>query len=203
MYHFYVISLLVSSIVPIVVSILYLITKKDFQIKLLTIWFLIRIVSDSSSILLKDFYDINVYPFFHISVLLESLVLIYFFASQVNIPTKNKLIISMIPGLIFVFEAIIFDRFFNVNHYGIMFYNLIVSLLMLNLLLRHESIRIKLIPIIKAIFILHAISFIYSIAEGKIRMNVELMPIVYPIFLFSVVIFNLFISSYLWSVRKS
>ncbi len=203
MYHFYVISLLVSSIAPILASILYLTTKKDFQIKLLTIWFLIRIVSDSSSILLKDFYDINVYPFFHISVLLESLVLICFFLSQVNIPTKNKFIISLIPVLIFVFEAIVFKGFFNVNHYGIMCYNLIVSLLMLNLLLRHESIRIKLIPIIKAIFILHAISFIYSIAEVKIRMNIELMPIVYPIFLFSVVIFNLFISLYLWSVRKS
>lgn len=203
MYHFYVISLLVSSIAPIVASILYLTTKKDFQIKLLAIWFLIRIVSDSSSILLKDFYDINVYPFFHISVLLESLVLICFFSSQVNIPIKNNFIISLIPVLIFVFEAIVFNGFFNVNHYGIMCYNLIVSLLMLNLLLRHESIRIKLIPIIKAIFILHAISFIYSIAESKIRMNIELMPIVYPIFLFSVVIFNLFISLYLWSVRKS
>lgn len=203
MYHFYVISLLVSSIVPVVVSIIYLNINKDFQIKLLTIWFLIRIISDSSSILLKDFYDINIYPFFHISVLLESLVLISFFGSQVNIPSKNKLIIGLIPVLIFVFEAIIFDGMFDVNHFGIMCYNLIVSVLMLNLLIRHDSLRTKIIPIIKAIFFLHAISFIYSIAEGKIRMNIELMPIVYPIFLFSVVIFNLFISLYLWSVRKS
>jgi hypothetical protein len=203
LYHFYVISLLVSSIVPVVVSIIYLNINKDFQIKLLTIWFLIRIISDSSSILLKDFYDINIYPFFHISVLLESLVLISFFGSQVNIPSKNKLIIGLIPVLIFVFEAIIFDGMFDVNHFGIMCYNLIVSVLMLNLLIRHDSLRTKIIPIIKAIFFLHAISFIYSIAEGKIRMNIELMPIVYPIFLFSVVIFNLFISLYLWSVRKS
>jgi hypothetical protein len=138
----------------------------------------------------------------HISDLLEGIFLVWYYY-ELTKKSKFALLALLVPPLYFFLEIKFSGSINNMNGISFSVYNAFFSFLMLSILLKLERINEFSKPIVKALFIIHSVSFIYSILEHVIRMNIDLMQIVYPVFLFSQVVFNVFISYYLWSVRKS
>ncbi len=176
--------------------------KKNILATSITFWFLIRLISEVISYFVKFKFHLNVNPVFHISVLLEGILMVWFFIQMNNKP-KNKYWIYCIPLLSFYFEVKYSGSIYNSNGISFMVYNLISSILMLISLINENKIDEFSRTLVKALFILHSVSFIYSIIENVIRINDTVMQIVYPVFLFSHVVFNVFISYYLWLARKN
>jgi hypothetical protein len=192
-----------SGLLPVILGFIFLKTKRNYPIQILTIWFLVRFLTDITSSLLKINFDICVYPFFHISVLLEALALITFFISLYKNPSKKKQWIYLIPIAVFVLETIFTGSLFQVNRLSIVSYNLLTTVLMLRLLIDYDKIDGFLVPIVKALFVFHAVSFIYSLFEHVLRINSEMMSFVYPGFLLLILSLNLFFTYNLWSTRKN
>lgn len=197
-------SLLISSgLIPFITGFYISRVYKNIQYNLIAFWLLIRITSDLCTTIFKDFIGIGIYPFFHVSVLLESLTIIIFYFSLKNDSDKGKRWIYGLPITAFLLEAIILDKINEVNHISIVCYNLLTSLLMLNLLFFNEKINQRILPIVKSLFMFHSVSLIYFLAEDKIRANEALMPLIYPVFLSIVIGFNIYLSYNLWSARKN
>jgi hypothetical protein len=110
--------------------------------------------------------------------------------------------IYFFPVIIFFLETTFVGSLNNVNTISIICYNFLTAFLMLNLLISNNNLKKTIIKIVKAFFVFHSVSFIYFLAEGKIRLDKELMPIVYPFYLLNVIGFNFYVGFYLWLVRR-
>ena len=203
MISLYLCILFISEIFPVIAGLIFLKKKSDFHIQLLTAWFLVRFLTDTITYLLKINFEISVFPFYHVSILIESLILINFYLHLNKNNTFKVKILYLIPIIIFLVEIFFFSSIFQVNKIGFMFYNFIVSSLLLSLLLKFNKIDRYLLPIVKALFVFHSVSFFYSLFETFFRINSELMAIVYPVFLIFILSLNLFYTFYLWSPRKN
>jgi hypothetical protein len=200
---FYLFTLFLSGLLPVIFGFQFLKRKRIYEIQLVTLWFLIRVLTDCSAFVIKTNFDCCVYPFFHISVLLEALALITFFISLDKNPSKKKQWIYLIPIAVFLLETFFTGSLFQVNRLSIICYNVLMSVLMLRLLTYYDKIDGFLVPIVKALFVFHAVSFIYSLFEHVLRINSEMMSFVYPGFLLLILSLNLFFTYYLWSTRKN
>lgn len=166
------------------------------------IWIIIRLISEVVSYVVVFKFGLSANPILHISDLILGLVFIWYFL-DIRQQTKKSHWIFLIPVLYFYVELKCSGSINELKGISYMSYNIMCSLLMLRLLLKFENINEFSKPIVKALFIIHSVSFFYSMLEHIVRENDDLMQIVYPVFLFSQVIFNVFISYYLWSIRKS
>jgi hypothetical protein len=176
--------------------------KNNLLISFLLAWTSIRFIADGLSYILKFQLNLNIFPVFHISVLIEGILIIFFY-SRLNKKGKTLGWMFIFPMIFFFLDVSFWSSIFESNGISFMLYNLMSVILMLKLLINLNKIENTYRPIIKALFIFHSVSFIYSILEHVIRINDDMMQIAYPIFLLSIVSLNLYIFYYLWSVRKS
>lgn len=170
-------------------------------ISFLLAWTSIRLIADGISFVLKFQLNLNIFPVFHTSILIEG-ILITSFYSRLNKKGKSLSWLLILPVIFFCFDVTLWSSIFESNGMSFMLYNLLSVILMFKLLTNLNTIEYNYRPIVKAMFIFHSVSFIYSIVEHVIRINDEMMQIAYPIFLLSIVSLNLYIFYYLWLVRK-
>ena len=176
--------------------------KKKYLETPILVWCFLRLISEAVSYFLIYNFKVNTASVSLFSELLEGLFLVWYFY-ELNQKVKFVLLTFLIPPLYFYMEIKYSGSIHNVKGISFAAYNALSSVLMLILLLKQEKIQGFSMPIIKALFITHSVIFCYSILEDVMRHHVEIMKIVYPLFLMSNVIFNLYLSYYLWSVRKS
>lgn len=176
--------------------------KNNVLISFLLAWTSIRLIADGISFVLKFQLNLNIFPVFHTSILIEG-ILITSFYSRLNKKGKSLSWLLILPVIFFCFDVTLWSSIFESNGMSFMLYNLLSVILMFKLLTNLNTIEYNYRPIVKAMFIFHSVSFIYSIVEHVIRINDEMMQIAYPIFLLSIVSLNLYIFYYLWLVRKS
>jgi hypothetical protein len=199
----YLFFLFVSELFPVVAGFIFLNKKYDFHIQLLTAWFLVRFLTDTITYLLKINFELSVFPFYHVSILIEGVILIYFFVSINKNSTYIIKTLYLIPIIIFLMETLFFSSIFQTNNLSFIVYNCLISILLLTLLIKINKVDYYLLPIVKAFFVYHSVSFFYSLFETFFRINSELMAIVYPVFLLFILSLNLFYTFYLWSPRKN
>lgn len=202
MIAYYIYSLLIFGFLPIIAISTFWNRSKPLIISLL-VWFILRFLADLFAHFFYQYFELNIYPIFHISVLLEALALITFFISLDKNPSKKKQWIYLIPIVVFVLETIFTGSLFQVNRLSIVSYNLLISVLMMRLLVYYDKIDSFLVPIVKSLFVFHVVSFISSLFEHVLRINSEMMSFVYPGFLLLILSLNLFFTYYLWSTRKN
>ena len=198
----YLFILFISDLFPVIAGFLFLKNKRNIHIQLLTVWFLIRFLTDTITYILKINFEFSVFPFYHVSILIEGFLLIYFFDTINKNSTYLFKTLYLIPIIIFLLETLFFSSIFHINNLSFIVYNCLISILLLSLLIKINKVDYYLLPIVKAFFVFHSVSFIYSLFENFIRLNSELMPIVYPVFLLLIMSLNLFFTFYLWSPRK-
>lgn len=176
--------------------------KNQMIEKSIVSWLIIRFVSEVISYFVTFQFESNTTPVFHLSVLFEGSFIVWFFY-ELNKSIKYFLLYLMIPILSFYLEIKYPGSIYKSNGISFMVYNILSALLMLKLLWNYEKIKEFSRPIVIALFIFHSVTFVYSIIENEIRNNYGLMQIVYPVFLFSIVCFNLYVAYYLWSARRN
>jgi hypothetical protein len=202
LFKIYLVSLLGSGFLATASSIFSKYSHGNLSLNLIG-WLLIRFLSDILAFLLILKFGVNNFPVFHVSILIEGVLILNYFHEHFVTKMKYRIFLFLIPILIFILETKVFGSIFSSNRISFMSYNLLTSITMFLLIFNTKKIKQNHQPVIKSIFVFHTISFIYSISENIIRVDKELMTLILPIFLFSTVCLNLFITYQLWSVRKS
>jgi hypothetical protein len=200
-FYTYLILLFGSGFVATCAAIIFRIKSNLINLQIIA-WLLVRFLADILSYILKFNFNLNVYPVFNISVTIEFLLIISYYLITSRNQNKIRVLFYLIPIALLFFDLIVFNAFFTANGISYVFYNLISTILMLTLLFKQEEMLSFDRLIAKSMFVFHSISFIYSIIEYKIRINDQIMQIVYPLFFLNVIGLNIYISFMIWSQRK-
>lgn len=193
--------LITTGIIPVVISLKFIYTIRDVRIIPLSIWFVTRLFSDVYVYLFKDTDNFSFYTVSHISICIESLLIIWFFI-KIQQNKKSTHLFYSLPIIAFILECFVFGSIKSVNIYGNIVYYLITVVLMLRILYPEFKQPKYLLKINVVIFTYHAIAFVYFSFIQFIRSNNELMQKVYPALLLIIISLNLIVSYILWTSRK-
>ncbi len=200
--NIYLVVLFTSGIVPIISGFIFLNNKKDKRVFILTSWFLFRFITDITTTFLKIKFNICVFPFYHFSIFLESILIIFLFNLLTSSRCRLKKLIYFLPIVSLLLETVIFGSLFEANRYGFIFYNILVVSLVMWLFVFEKKPDKFIDPILKMLLVFHAVSLFYSFFEHIIRRDKNLMSLVYPIFLMLIMSLNLYFGIYIWLMRK-
>lgn len=193
---------LLSGLVPLFIQLVYKPKLENHQLILFG-WFVTKIISDLITFICFKYYHLNIFPVFHVSVLIENLLLVAYFNSFNLVSKKIKRLLLLIPIFIFFFEISIYSSIFKLNSISILTYTFSISILMLWLLFNMKKISIRIhFNLISHLFLYHSVTFIYFLFEKVRRLDTELTTLVYPIFACFIVSLNLHFAYNLWLKRK-
>lgn len=175
--------------------------KKPLENKVLFFWYLTRFTADIAVFICFLIFDKVFFIIFQTSVIFET-VLLSVLLNKAFVKDKFKLL-HLFPLLILLIEIFNFLINGKIIQLGFIFYNLIASILLLVVLLKMHGINKTNFNTFKILFVFHAVSFIYSLFDNIIRDNIDLMKLVYPIFLFTIVFLNIHYIFNSWFTRKN
>jgi hypothetical protein len=200
--NIYLVVLFTSGIIPVISGFLFFKNKKDRRVFILTAWFLLRFITDITTTFLKIKFNICVFPFYHFSIFIESILIIHLFNSLTSSKWRLKQLIYFLPIVSLFLETVIFSSLFEANRYGFILYNILVVFLVMWLYVYEKKPDKFIDPILKMFLVFHAVSLFYSFFEHIIRNDINLMSLVYPVFLMLIMSLNLYFGIYLWLMRK-
>lgn len=197
---FYFLLLLVGGATPLVVLIFALRKKYEGYLLPIFCWLFVRLVTDIIVFGNRENGSSVYSPFVHLSILVETILLIHFFLKNSS-SLKYGLLLYLFPILVFVLETQVFSSIFQPNRIAIFSDNFLIVLLMFVLLFKQTTLK-KSQSIVKLLFLYHAIAVVYFIFIKQLRVNLELMQLIYPVFLVVITSFNLLMSLLFWSKAK-
>jgi hypothetical protein len=168
----------------------------------LLFWFATKCIADLASIITLKILKLNFFPIFHISVLIENLIMFVYIFNFFNFSKTKRLLLYSIPILIFVFEILFFGSLFELNKISLVTCNLLVSILLLILLFAPKKIEKREFSFILTLFVFHSISFVYFLFDQFRRYNEYINENIYPIYIVFVVFLNLHFLYFIWSKRR-
>jgi hypothetical protein len=151
----------------------------------------------------------NCYPVFHVSIPILTLLTINYFWRK-GISTFITVILASIVLLLFVYESIYLNKWFENNLLITVFSNVCISMLSLYHLYtiftyeNEKNNQFKsLFFISSGLFILNTSGFFFSLNEDQIRSEDSLLyQYVYPVFMFLYILQNILISVGIWTTQK-
>jgi hypothetical protein len=152
----------------------------------------------------------NSYPAFHVSIPILTLLTINYFWRK-GISTFIALILASIVLLLFVYESIYLNKWFENNMLITVFSNMCISMLSLYHLYtiftyeNEKNNQFKsLFFISSGLFILNTSGFFFSLNEDQIRSEdyLVLNQYVFPVFWFLNILQNVLISVGIWTTQK-
>jgi hypothetical protein len=203
LFNIYIYSLFSTGILSVLSCFLFKKKNNHLLKKSIVLWFTIRLLADSISYILKIKLNLNLYPVFHFSILIEGMLIINYFQSIRRIYTKRSYYLYLIPIIAFIIDVNFISSIFQNPRLGYFFYYILCSILLFILLKSSIEINQFNFVVIKVLFVFHSVLFVYSLFENLIRKDSVLMPIIYPLFLLFVISLNLFFSYFLWTKRKN
>jgi hypothetical protein len=175
--------------------------KKPVENKVLFFWFLTRFLADFSVFIGIIVFNHVFIIIMQASIIIESVLLVLLLKNRFD-KVKYKLLL-LFPLLIFSIEIVNFIVGGSIIQLGFIFYNLLASIILFMGFIQTHSISYATHKMLKVLFIFHAVTFIYSLFDYVIRDNIDLMKIVYPLFLLIIVTLNIFYIINSWSPRKN
>lgn len=175
--------------------------NKPVENKVLYFWFLTRFLTDFSIFIGILLFNDVFFIIMQTSIIIESVLLARLLKNRFD-KDKFKLLL-LFPLLILSIEIINFIVGGSIIQLGFIFYNLLASILLFIGFIKTQSISYTTDNTLKVLFIFHAVTFIYSLFDYIIRDNIDLMKIVYPLFLLIIVALNIFYIINSWSPRKN
>ncbi len=175
--------------------------NKPVENKVLYFWFLARFLTDFSIFIGILLFNDVFFIIMQTSIIIESVLLALLLKNRFD-KDKFKLLL-LFPLLIFLIETGNFIVGGSIIQLGFIFYNLLASILLFIGFIKTHSISYTTDNTLKVLFIFHAVTFIYSLFDYIIRDNIDLMKIVYPLFLLIIVALNIFYIINSWSPRKN
>ena len=151
----------------------------------------------------------NCYPVFHVSTPILTLLTINYFWRK-GISTFIAVILASIVLLLFVYESIYLNKWFENNMLITVFSNMCISMLSLYHLYtiftneNEKDNQFKsLFFISSGLFISNTSIFFFSLNEDQIRSEDSLLyQYVYPVFMFLYILQNILISVGIWTTQK-
>lgn len=193
---------LISECIPFLVCIT-LFKKISKKINLyLIIWFAIKCISDISALVVDQIFGLNFFPIFHISVLLENLLLISYVKGFIKLTSFKYRWFYILPFIIFLVEIIFFNSIYELNKISLITNYLSISILLFISLFSSKKIEKSEFPVVRSLFVFHCISFIYFLFDPFRRFNDYISEWIYPIYAMFAIFLNLHFLYYVWSKRK-
>lgn len=189
--------ILFTSVIPFV----FLVRKINIKVSK---WFkfliIVRFLSDVFCYYFKVKFD-NVYPIFHISVLLETICYFNFFKEYFLF--KNKILLFSILVFLIISITESYLNLWDNNYWSTLYSSVMISTFSFVFLLRNEfSIKGDLVIIIPT-FIFSLTMAIYVVFENIIRNNYKLFDSIQPLILLFILFLNLSFTYSLWLKRKT
>lgn len=170
--------------------------------KAILLWFATKAISDLSCLIAYEIFRYNFFPIFHISVVIENILMIVYIGDFLKIKSLIQKILYALPVFIFVLEVFFFGSLFDLNKISLITNNASVSILFLILLLKGLRIEKREFSFILNLFVFHSISFVYFLFDQIRRYNDYISENIYPVYIVFVVFLNLHFLFYVWSMRK-
>ncbi|MEN9303103.1 MAG: hypothetical protein RL264_1532 [Bacteroidota bacterium] len=165
-------------------------------------WFLTKSIADLSCLIAYKVLKCNFFPIFHISVIIENILMVVYISDFLKIQSLFKKVLFTLPVFIFGLEVFFYGSFFDLNKIGLISNNAVVSILLLILLLNQLKIEKREFLLILNLFVFHSISFVYFLFDHIRRYNDYISKNIYPVYIVFVVILNLHFLYFVWSRRK-
>jgi hypothetical protein len=151
----------------------------------------------------------NCYPSFHVTIPILTLLTINYFRRK-GISTFIAVILASIVLLLFIYESIYLNKWFENNMLITVFSNMCISMLSLYHLYTiftyedEKNNQFKsLFFISSGLFISNTSIFFFSLNEDQIRSEDSLLyQYVYPVFMFLYILQNILISVGIWTTQK-
>lgn len=167
-------------------------------------WYGIRFLSDIFATTIDLVFHKNPIPIFHISTLLETLLMVIMFQLISRKLDKIKLILFSLPFAALFLDIVFLGTFFDISTIGHVISFALTSLLLLFILLiENRTIDKQTLMVIRIFFFYHTIVFFYSLFQEIIRSNIDYFDFCYPIFFIINLLMNCFPIFLLWSMRRS
>lgn len=202
--NFYITSNIIAGLIS-VVSV-FIIRIKRFYGPLATIlllWYLIKFLSDILATTIDLIFHKNPIPIFHISTLLETILMVFFFKLNTNRFKKITSFLIIFPLMALFFDVVINGTFFEISTFGHVLSFSLTTLLLFILLTEHKTINLQYLTIIRVFFFYHTIVLFYSLFQEMIRSDSKFFDFCYPIFFIINLLMNCFPIFLLWSKRRS
>jgi hypothetical protein len=149
----------------------------------------------------------NCYPSFHVTIPILTLLTINYFRRK-GISTFIAVILASIVLLLFIYESIYLNKWFENNMLITVFSNMCISMLSLyhlyTIFTNEKDNQFKsLFFISSGLFISNTSIFFFSLNEDQIRSEDSLLyQYVYPVFMFLYILQNILISVGIWTTQK-
>jgi len=193
---------LLSEWIPLVLFICLGKNLKKTRDNIILMWFLTKSIADLSCLIAYKVFKCNFFPIFHISVIIENILMVVYLSDFLKIQSLFKKVLFTLPVFIFGLEVFFYGSFFDLNKIGLISNNAVVSILLLILLLNQLKIEKREFLLILNLFVFHSISFVYFLFDHIRRYNDYISENIYPVYIVFVVILNLHFLYFVWSRRK-
>jgi len=193
---------LLSEWIPLLLFIFLCKSIRKPRENVILIWFATKCFADLGAMLANQYFKVNFFPIFHISLLIENICMFLYIGNYFVVSHRKRLLLSIIPFLVFVLEISLFGSFFELSKLSVLTYNASVSILFLILLLNGLKIEKREFSFILNLFVFHSISFVYFLFDQIRRYNDYISENIYPVYIVFVVFLNLHFLFYVWSMRK-
>jgi hypothetical protein len=192
-FEFYISLILVSGVTSVLSPFLLKTNLIDSSTKnILILWFIIRFISDFIAFIFDFKYQQSVYPIFHISTFVETVLMISFYRIYSKVNTRKTWLLYILPISTLLFDITYFGSIFDNSILGHTISYLTTSILLFTLILHCQINEGYDFKIIRSLFVYHSVIFVYSLFQQVIRDNLNLMTLIYPIFFISNVGINLY-----------
>lgn len=201
-YYLLVSILLLSEVIPLILCFFYYRKHKSSKVLLLLLWFLTHFLTDASASLYVEWIGTNTLPFFVISTLLETYLLLRYAQLSLSGSKYIWLLLYLLPLVVFTTEIFTHNSLHFVSFYVNMTYQSLVTILLLIMIFKakQSSSDLKLNQWLLAY---HVAIFFYIANLDFLRANKKLMLLVYPYFLGVIVVFHLYMAIHFYTKLKS
>lgn len=193
---------LLSEWIPLILFIFLGKNFKKTRDKVILMWFVTKSIADLSCLIAYKIFEYNFFPVFHISVIIENILMIVYISEFLRIHILLRKVLFALPVFIFGLEVFFYGSFFDLNKIGLISNNATVSILLLILLLNQLKMEKREFLLILNLFVFHSISFVYFLFDHIRRYNDYISENIYPVYIVFVVIVNLHFLYFVWSKRK-
>jgi hypothetical protein len=202
--NFYIASNIITGLISVVSIFIFRIKRiNNPLLTILVLWYFIKFLSDILATIIDLIFHKNPIPIFHVSTLLETILMVLFFNLLTNKFKKITSIFLIFPLFATFFDVVVNGTIFEISTFGHVLSFLLTSFLLFILLTENKTINQQYLKIIRVFFFYHTIVLFYSIFQDVIRSDSDYFDYCYPIFFLTNLLMNFYPFFLLWSTRKN
>lgn len=200
-YYIYVSILLIAELLPLIPCLIYYRKTKNTKVLFLFLWFLLHFLTDASVALYVELSGIDTLPFGIVSTFIETFLILRYTQLQLSGSRYVWLMLYSLPIVVFFLEVTAHGTLHFVSFYVNMTYQSLSTLLLMMITFRTKQTTSEL-KLNQWLLGFHMAVFFYIANLDFLRINENLMLLVYPYFLGVIVVFHTYAAYYFFTKLK-